>query len=308
VRGEDGALSRAGSLACGVWDISTRLAGEKSAHRVIHVTCHSDNFKLQRALVLVEVAGEIRLQPNPLPSQHIILCSDVEVSDEEDRATNDYPLEDLLKKRQSQMTEPFRIKYDAKTLSEVGVRDLVSATTEAVVKFELLSTDPQSKIKLTVPAGEGSQSSDVRFAGSFVLYNFARLANLVRNFEKACNLGTYPSLPDIGLVDFSLLTDEEEWSILFRYLLQFPLVVREVTSSVCQSRALCCQIKLKKICQFLTQLSHCVSTYYSRVKILMAPEPHLIPLIHARLLLVTAIKRTMYSALQLLAIEPPEQL
>ena len=44
------------------------------------------------------------------------------------------------------------------------------------------------QIKLTVPS-KASQSSDVRFAGSFVLYNFARLANLVRNFEKACNLG-----------------------------------------------------------------------------------------------------------------------
>ena len=29
----------------------------------------------------------------------------------------------------------------------------------------------------------------MRFAGSFVLYNYARLANLVRNFEKACSLG-----------------------------------------------------------------------------------------------------------------------
>ena len=50
-----------------------------------------------------------------------------------------------------------------------------------------------AQIRLTVP-GDTSQCSDARFAGSFVLYNYARLANLVKNFEKACKLGGFEIL------------------------------------------------------------------------------------------------------------------
>ena len=40
----------------------------------------------------------VMLSPSlSLPLKHIILCSDVEVSDDEDRVTKDYLLEDLLK-------------------------------------------------------------------------------------------------------------------------------------------------------------------------------------------------------------------
>ena len=86
-----------------------------------------------------------------------------------------------------------------------------------------------------------------------------------------------------------------------------------------------------QICLFLIKLSRAFSSYYSRVKILLvsvpwsclpsplvcqsiylstpqAAEPHLVPLIHARLHLMAAIKQTMYNALSLLAIEPFEQL
>ena len=38
------------------------------------------------------------------------------------------------------------------------------------------------------------------------------------------------------------------------------------------------------------------------------PEPHLLPLIHARLYLVTAIRQVMHNGLTLLGIEPLEQL
>jgi arginyl-tRNA synthetase len=306
VRGEDGGTTRAASLAKSLCHFQAGLAKNQSGfEKMIHVTSHADSFKLQQALVLAEICAELCPKDTLPPSQHLVLCSGVEVW-EDGVKVRDYPMAGLLQKRWRQMVEAFRIKYGPRA-NDAEVQSVITATTHAVVKFELLSTDPQSKIKLTVPPS-GSSGRDVRFAGSFVLYNYARLSNLIRNFEKACKLGTYPPLPDIQLVDFSLLNDEEEWSIFFRYLLQYPLMVREVTSSVCDSHSIHCHSKLKKVCQFLTQLSHAVSSYYSRVKVLMAPEPHLVPLIHARLALVMAIKQTMHSALHLLAIDPPDQL
>ena len=49
---------------------------------------------------------------------------------------------------------------------------------------------PVEQVKLTVPGlSDNPGSDDVRFAGSFVLYNYARLATLVMSFEKACREG-----------------------------------------------------------------------------------------------------------------------
>jgi hypothetical protein len=304
VKAEDGSMSREGIVANTMCQIHSALSGgEPSGLKMIHLTNHTHCFKLQEAMILAEASAES--QQSPSLKQHLILCSDVVVS-EGDRETKDYPLASLLHTRHKQMTAAYCVKYGVKG-HDPEVQSVVSRMAGAVVKFELLSTDPQSKIKLTVPT-QSTSGTDVRFDGSFVLYNYARLANLLNNFDKACKLGTYPPLPDISFIDFSLLSDEEEWHILFHYVLQYPPMVADVSSSICDSETVRIETKLKKICQFLTQMSHSVSSYYSRVKILMAPEAHLVPLIHARLMLVKAVKQTMYNALQLLAIEPPEQL
>lgn len=85
---------------------------------------------------------------------------------------------------------------------------------------------------------------------------------------------------------------QEEWYILFHYLLQYPLLIQEIYDSISGSRVKSVRIhtKLKKvcwvfsagvktlhlivfcfvqICQFLSQLSHSVSSYYRRVRILL---------------------------------------
>ena len=83
--------------------------------------------------------------------------------------------------------------------------------------------------------------------------------------------GTYPPLPDISQTDFSLLTDEvhvshlhivchhssiyphvacvqEEWHILFFYVLQFPAMVREVADlNTCETDVRI-ETRLKKVC------------------------------------------------------------
>ena len=148
------------------------------------------------------------------------------------------------------------------------------------------------------------------------------------------------------------ISKQEEWELLFCYVLQYPLVVKEAGSLEKSGIGVHVEVGIKKvkhntlvalvmvisrvypllqICLFLIKLSHAFSSYYSRVKILMvgvclcicpvhssvylqclsvpqAAEPHLVPLVHARLHLMAAIKQTMYNALSLLAIEPLEQL
>ena len=69
-------MTGAGSLAWSLCVTSTRLAGEDLvAGRVLHVTGHSDNFRLQQALVLVKVYSETQSQTTVLPSQVLYIYS-----------------------------------------------------------------------------------------------------------------------------------------------------------------------------------------------------------------------------------------
>lgn len=49
----------------------------------------------------------------------------------------------------------------------------------------------------------------VNIAGaSFILYNVARIATIIRKYNERVLYGDYPSLPNIGNVDFSELHEE----------------------------------------------------------------------------------------------------
>ena len=66
VRNEDGCVSRAASMAYGLSQICERVSMEKplGPGKMIHITSHSESFRLQQALVLAEVfAGKRNLFP-----------------------------------------------------------------------------------------------------------------------------------------------------------------------------------------------------------------------------------------------------
>ena len=71
------------------------------------------------------------------------------------------------------------------------------------------TTSPFSNVWLQVKLdlSEDFSASDFR-CGSFVLYNYARLSNLFRQYQTAVSEGAYPDLPPIDQVDFSVLREE----------------------------------------------------------------------------------------------------
>ena len=44
--------------------------------------------------------------------------------------------------------------------------------------------------------------------------------------------GLYPALPDVSHTDFSLLTDEEEWGLVFNYIWVYPEMIRSTVSAL----------------------------------------------------------------------------
>ncbi|XP_064399960.1 DALR anticodon-binding domain-containing protein 3-like [Halichondria panicea] len=293
-----GQLTPAASLA---HDICTRCSKD---HMIIHVAQQQRSYQAQQAMVLVDIFNS--KSKSSMQQQHIALTSAVDVLNCPGSTVN-YSLSELLRIRQEQMTSAFTVKY-SDTLKGDQLQLLVNRMTEAVIKFELLSQDPTTYVKIDAPEVSVSCDDDVRFDGAFVLYNYARVAALLNRHRLASQHGVYPLLPSVETVDFSLLKEEEEWQLLFHYVLQYPLLLKEAAKIAKKGVGVHITLGLKKICQFLTRFSHAFSSYYSRTKVLMPPEPHLLPLIHARLYLLMAIKQVLHNGLALLAIEPFEQM
>lgn len=96
--------------------------------------------------------------------------------------------------------------------------------------------------------------------------------------------------------------------LLFQYIAAYPVMVREASTLEKQGLGLYVTSGSNKLCTFLIHLAREFSSYYGRVKILLEPQPHLLPLMYARLTLVSCVKQVLYNGLKLLSIEPINEL
>lgn len=160
----------------------------------------------------------------------------------------------------------------------------VHSATVAELQFQLLSNNTNQPVVLDVNNNKSS----------FVLYNYARIAQLFRAFKE--KYGGEIS-QDVSQVDFGLLQEEEEWELVFNYLMQYESVVCSTLDNNDESN-----IKLGKLCAFYSCLANTFSRYYNRVHILRDYLPHLVPTMQARLFLIEAVRRTFEHGFGLLDI------
>lgn len=138
---------------------------------------------------------------------------------------------------------------------------------------------------------------------AFILYNCARLATLFKEFNKRVSQGIYSKLPEPPDIDFSQLTQPEEWELLYIHILQFPCVIRNCMKDVAEGR-----IYPNCLVAALSSMSLCFSVYYRRVKVLVEPREHILPILHARICLLKALEQVMHNGLRLLDIQPVKQM
>lgn len=110
--------------------------------------------------------------------------------------------------------------------------EVFSVLSAATIKFEMLSTAPQSQVspgarqdqglwnrrchacscapvpQLLLALADGSISTKGTKSGTFVMYNCARLATLFEGYKHSREQGLYPTFPPVSSLDFSLLQDE----------------------------------------------------------------------------------------------------
>uniref|UniRef100_T1JH29 DALR anticodon binding domain-containing protein n=1 Tax=Strigamia maritima TaxID=126957 RepID=T1JH29_STRMM len=111
---------------------------------------------------------------------------------------------------------------------EKEVDKIHASTLDACIKFNLLYASPKRSIVLDL----NENNLNLIKSGSFVMYNYARLASIIHKFDDLVQSHQYPPMAEINEVQFSLLRREEEWLLIRDYLMYFPYVVNEVICEI----------------------------------------------------------------------------
>ncbi|XP_063912191.1 DALR anticodon-binding domain-containing protein 3 isoform X1 [Zophobas morio] len=227
-------------------------------------------------------------------TENVIVCGSVL----NDRGVKDTQTtaDELYKKRSLDMQLMAQHKYGVQI--KPSWRDYFEKLGKASVILEMLQNRTHKSLKITLNSLQTANKGP-----SFIFYNCARIAALLRQFDDQVANNVYPELPLIDSVDFALLNQAEEWEMVYVFILQFPLVVVNCVSDIKLG-----VVNLHQLVFFLSSLSSVFSVYYRRVKILTSSKEHLLPVLFARIYLIKAVQQVFHTALHLLNIEPVKEM
>ncbi|TRY70655.1 hypothetical protein TCAL_02864 [Tigriopus californicus] len=158
--------------------------------------------------------------------------------------------------------------------------------TRANLTFQLMNSNPASSCLMKM--------EDCKEA-SFLLYNYTRIIHILRGFKN----GPYPKLAEAESIDWSILDENEEWTLIFSYVSEYSRLIQSIGSDLAQGK-----LAIHRLCQFLIGLSNTFSRFYNRLPVLKEPRPNLLPLIFARIHLVQIVQKVLDHAFSLLQLEP----
>ncbi|KAF9422694.1 hypothetical protein HW555_001688 [Spodoptera exigua] len=207
--------------------------------------------------------------------------------------------DDFIRLRQDEMTLIAQHKYGVRVSTDTKWKEFIAHLGESAVAFELLQTKPSSAVKINFDCSAGSSKG-----ASFILYNCARLETIIRTYNDKVADGTYPELPHFDDVDFSLLVQEDEWHLIFNYILGLPSLLNnsvEFNNRVCEFRP-------HQICSYLCSMVRIFSQYYRKTRILVEPRKHLLPVIFARIHMLKILNETLKTCLNILNIKSVSQM
>ncbi|XP_060825620.1 DALR anticodon-binding domain-containing protein 3-like [Bombus pascuorum] len=169
---------------------------------------------------------------------------------------------------------------------------------KAAVTFELLSVKPSRPVFIGCNVATDKSTTNTK-GGCFILYNTARITAIIEKYNDKNLRGEYPNLPCVNDTDFSLLNQEEEWELIYNFVIGYQQMIKD-----CLRYDPVFQTNTQFICIFLSKLCQKFSIYYHRIRILTEAYDHLIPTMTARLYMLHALQIVLQNALALLDITP----
>lgn len=165
----------------------------------------------------------------------------------------------------------------------------INVLVETEVAYEFLSSKQNVKLKLC------ERLSHAEKGHYFSQYTLARIAAILDKYESSVKAGTYPALCLLEDVDFDLLCEEPEWLLWHRLLLCWQVLRESMPQTLPGSVKV--EVNAHTLFRALEALCTEFSAYYSKVRVLVHPEPHLNATVFARIWLIKAVQRTVLCVL-----------
>ncbi|XP_011532193.1 DALR anticodon-binding domain-containing protein 3 isoform X2 [Homo sapiens] len=179
---------------------------------VVHVVSCEEEFQQQK----LDLLWQKLVDKAPLRQKHLI-CGPVKVAGAPGTLMT---APEYYEFRHTQVCKASALKHGGDLAQDPAWTEIFGVLSVATIKFEMLSTAPQSQLFLAL--ADSSISTKGTKSGTFVMYNCARLATLFESYKCSMEQGLYPTFPPVSSLDFSLLHDEGEWLLLFNSILPFP--------------------------------------------------------------------------------------
>jgi arginyl-tRNA synthetase len=142
---------------------------------------------------------------------------------------------------------------------------VVHQVATAAMKYALVSFSCRSKIRFNVNRVCDFEDS----SAPFLLYNATRFFSLFRNYENGVKEGLYPPLPPPEKINWHLLTEEYEWSLLLDYVLGFPTLVHSIGCPNIPHPPELPEWNIHLLCDFLISLVRSFSKYWAGTHVLI---------------------------------------
>ncbi|XP_070499270.1 uncharacterized protein [Chironomus tepperi] len=237
--------------------------------------------------VLLTTRSNFKKDNDCLDTDITVLCSVVRDMDKNNKKISHQSTNDYLKKRIDDMHLMALHKYGVRIKSDDNFLKLKEKLGTAAAKFDMIEVKHSNPVTLTF---------DIKQA--FILYNSARIETLLKSFDEKVASGYYQPLPELDNIDMNLLTDNEEWNLL-KQLMLFPEVIKNSIVDLKNGK-----IGLHLLYKYLQNLAIAFSNYYSKKKVLTENRPQLMPILHAKIHLLKAIRAIFNKTLSIFDIEP----
>ncbi|XP_055542846.1 DALR anticodon-binding domain-containing protein 3 [Wyeomyia smithii] len=207
--------------------------------------------------------------------------------------TNGMTANDYLRKRSNDMQLIAQHKYGIRVKDQQRFQASIASLGRSAAIVDMLESKANSQINMKQEKNKSSKGA------AFILYNYARLSVLFKNFAEKQHNKYYPPSPPATDVDYSLLTEEDEWHLFWVYVAGFPAIIQQASGGGQLTR-----IAPHLVLNFACGLVISLSKYYRRIRILTENRDHLLPVMFARIYLLKSVHKVLSTLLDLMDLEP----
>lgn len=256
---------------------------------IVVVVPHQKSFVVQTAGLVFEVLFSLLTKTATCPRLRYLLHNRVS-------ALECSSLDTYLSLTRSYLREAFVQRGQMRSIEDL--ERSVEILIRSKLTFDVLSS--KQNVKVVLKRSDNYEGK----GGLFVQYSSARMSALLAKHDDGVKNGMYPALSPLEDTDFSALDSDLQWRLW--HSMDACMNFLE-SMETCQG-SVKLDVDAHRLCEELVAMCLAFGAFYSKVKVLVEPQQHLLGTMNARLWLVKAVHMILCRMLQVLNLKPLERM